>query len=77
MVETTGMADVGPVLELLRDPADPLASLFGPVVCVCVVAVDQDLQPGSLPALTWAKQLAFADKVKVRICDASVRTVYL
>jgi len=71
VVETTGMADVGPVLELLRDPDDPLASQFGPVVCVCVVAVDQDLQPGSLPALTWAKQLAFADKVKMSKLDGS------
>lgn len=60
------MADVAPVLELLRDPADPLASHFGPVLCVCVVAVDQDLEPGSLPALTWEKQLVFADKILVR-----------
>ena len=67
VVETTGMADVSPVLELLRDPSDPLASHFAPVLCVCVVAVDQDLELGSIPALTWTKQLAFADKVKVSI----------
>ena len=65
MIETTGMADVAPVLELLRDQEDPLFSMFGPVVCVCVVAADQEPQPGSIPALTYAKQLAFADRVQV------------
>lgn len=71
VIETTGMADVAPVLELLRDQEDPLFSMFGPVVCVCVVAADQEPQPGSIPALTYAKQLAFADRVQLTKLDVA------
>ena len=53
VVETTGMADVGPVLALLKDPEDPLYARFA-TACVCVVAAGPELFPEGAEE-TWSR----------------------
>ena len=70
VVETTGMADIGPVVALLRDPQDPLAESFRPCTVVCVVDVaNATALDDSIPAQTWARQVAFADRVVLAKAD--------